>query len=70
MKAKTIVKIESGLEKWSSAARGLGTDHLIFVATLIATLVVGYPADLYGLVSWLAAFLPQAGPSSASQGHM
>ena len=69
MKAKTLVKLENGLKKWSSGARGLGTDHLIFVATLIATLVVGYPADVYGLVSWLATFLPQAGPSSASQGH-
>jgi hypothetical protein len=70
IKAKPLVKIESGPKKWSNGASGLGTDHLIFTATLIATLVVGYPADIYGIVTWLATLLPLPKPWSARHGHL
>jgi hypothetical protein len=69
IRAKTVVKFATGLQKWSAAAHELETDHLVFVATLITTLVVGYPADVYGIVNWLASLFPVAGPCSSRQGH-
>jgi hypothetical protein len=57
MKGNTLSELGAGLGALRSVARGLGMDDLARLAALIATLILGYPTDVSGLVGWLAALL-------------
>jgi hypothetical protein len=58
MEGNTLSELGGGLGRLPSAARRQGMDDLTRLATLIPTLIIGYPTDMSGLVSWLAALSP------------